>query len=105
MSSVSAALPPFDVRHADARAAEPFESVMRALRLESGLSVEPQTRGMCGGCWLSWASVSDVPKSGPPWPGPPEAGPGWDFCTSDTPPVMRGQKSSSNPTEPETPTW
>ncbi len=30
------------LRHADARAANPFESVLRALCLESGLSVEPQ---------------------------------------------------------------
>ena len=36
------------LRHADARAANPFESVLRALCLESGLAVEPQGEVVLG---------------------------------------------------------
>jgi hypothetical protein len=36
------------VRHADPRAANPFESVLRALCLEAGLSVEPQGEVVLG---------------------------------------------------------
>lgn len=36
------------LRHADARAANPFESVLRALCLEAGLTVEPQAEVVLG---------------------------------------------------------
>jgi very-short-patch-repair endonuclease len=36
------------VRHADARAANPFESVLRALCIEAGLPVEPQREVVLG---------------------------------------------------------
>jgi very-short-patch-repair endonuclease len=36
------------LRHADARAANPFESVLRALCLEAGLAVEPQAEVVLG---------------------------------------------------------